>query len=182
MVQVLGACWAGSLCQELSCALSPHENSRHLVNSPAHPAGLSIHWHKPKTLDHVCFSLCRYPHIGWPASSGLEPLPGTSSRASCVWPLLTCHLLREAFLTTPARVTFSLSLVFFLHVFIKLCVYLRLVCLPCCKLNGSHKNRFVRCGCGEQCRKCTRCSVCIFWMNEWSSWSPRLILLITPFY
>lgn len=36
--------------------------------------------------------------------------------------------------------------------------------------------------CGEQCWKCTRCSVCIFWMNEWPSWSPRLILLITPFY
>lgn len=123
--------------------------------------------------------LCRYPHIGWPAQFLVEPLPEPHPGLP-VWPLLTCHLLKRP--CDSARVTFSLSLVFFLHVFIKLCVYLNLVCLLVVSLMAATRTASSGVGVGNNAGNALGVQYVFFeWMSE-SSWSPRLIYLCNPIY
>lgn len=75
-------------------------------------------------------------------------------------------------------ITLYLHLVFFLYVFIKLCIHLLPVCLPHYKLNDSCKYCFTCVGVGNSARNVLGTQyVFLESMNE-SSWSPSEVDII----
>lgn len=149
------------------------------VNSPAHPAGLSIQWRKPKTLDHFCFSLCRYPHIQLTCEFWFRASPGN---------LIQNSLCSHA--TSSKRPSWGLQpgspflcLWFSPYMCLLNCVFIYVLFVSLVvSLMAATSTASSSVGVGNSARNAPGVEYVFFERMSESSRSPRLILLITPFY